>query len=196
MLMTLCLEASRESEEATDADLVDRIRIGDEGAFREAYCAHRSAVLAAVLPLTRSRDEAEDAVQEAFARLWRNPDRFDPSRGSLRAFLAVDARNRALDAMRGSVARRRREDREGARVARVATTEDAALSAVVSARVRQLVERLRPEERSPILLAFGAEQSYREVAERLGLPEGTVKSRIRAGLGRLEGMLIAEGLDA
>lgn len=193
--MTMCQEVSRDFKDATDVDLVDRISHGDEAAFMEAYCLHRDAVLVAVLPLTRSRDEAEDAVQEVFARLWRDPDRFDPSRGSLRAFLAVDGRNRALDTRRGAVARRRREDREAARVDVQAGTEDAALSAVVSLRVRQLVDRLRPEERSPIVLAYGGEHSYREVAERLGVPEGTVKSRIRSGLARLQGMLLAEGLD-
>ncbi|HSM02966.1 MAG TPA: sigma-70 family RNA polymerase sigma factor [Acidimicrobiia bacterium] len=181
-----------------DTAIVERITAGDRVALEIAYRRHSPAVMGAAMTVTRDRDAAEDVVQEVFLRLWRNPGRFDRDRGSLRTFLAIDGRGRALDLVRSRRSRRDREDRE-ARLAssdHTAGTEEQAMQTVLSAEIRQVLGRLRPAERDPIALAYFGGQSYREVARLLGVPEGTIKSRIRAGLERLAPMLEELGVAA
>jgi len=185
---------------ASDLDqaLSRRIAAGDRRALEDAYRDHAPAVMGAALVVTRSRDAAEDVVQEVFLRLWRRPDRFDPERGSLRVFLTVDARGRALDLVRSEQARRDREDRDATLTSSTpaAGTEEETMKLVLSSTVRELLGHLRPEERDPIALAYLGGHPYREVARLLGQPEGTIKSRIRAGLDRLEALLADRGIEA
>lgn len=181
-----------------DGRLVAAIAEGDESALTEAYERHSRAAYGAAVALLGAGGEAEDVVQDVFVRLWRKPDRFDPTRGTLRAFLKVDARGRALDALRRDTSRRRREDAQAVQQssAQVVGTEEEAMTLVTSERVRAVLDRLEPNERIPIALAYFGGHSYRKVSELLALPEGTVKSRIRSGLDRLEGLLLGEGLGA
>ena len=179
-----------------DATIAGRIAAGDRTALETAFRLHSQTVMGAAMTVTRDRDTAEDVVQEVFLRLWRKPERFDPTRGSLRTFLAVDGRGRALDAMRSSRARRDREDREATLSSSepVAGTEELVMSTILSSEIRQLLGRLRPQERDPIALAYFGGHSYREAARLLGVPEGTVKSRIRAGLDRLGSLFEDAGI--
>jgi RNA polymerase sigma-70 factor (ECF subfamily) len=180
-----------------DRSIVSSIAAGDQAALEAAYRDHAHAVMGSALKVGRDRNLAEDVVQEVFLRLWRRPDRFDPDRGSLRTFLTVDAQGRALDLVRSDSARRDREDREGvvASSDQPTSTEDQVVQSVLSSTIRDLLGHLRPEERDPIALAYLGGHSYREVARLLDRPEGTVKSRIRAGLDRLESLLIERGID-
>lgn len=183
--------------EDTDADLAAQIRSGSRAALAEAYERHGRAVFAAAYAVTRRRDLAEETTQDVFVRLWRRAERFDAARGSLRSFLKIDARGRAIDAVRSEQARRDREDKEARLDASTEprSVEEEVMNDVTSARVRELLSGLRPEERAPITLAYFDGHSYREVALMLGLPEGTVKSRIRTGLARLKDLLVAAGIE-
>jgi RNA polymerase sigma-70 factor (ECF subfamily) len=128
----------------------------------------------------------EDVVAEVFVGLWFFPQRFDPTRGSLLAFLRLKARGHSIDIVRNEAARRRREQKERATLEVGAT--DAASEVLVSERavaVRDAIAQLPQSEREPIRLAFFAGMTYAAAAIELGLPEGTVKSRIRSGLNRL-----------
>lgn len=184
--------------EGADAALVAAITDKDQGALASAYQSHGTAVFAAAFSVTRRKELAEEITQEVFVRLWNKPERFDAARGSLRSFLKIDARGRAIDVLRAERARRDREDKE----ARMGSSdvphsvEERVMAHVTSDRVRELLEGLRPEERAPIALAYFDGHSYREVARLLDLPEGTVKSRIRSGLGRLKGLLVAAGIES
>jgi RNA polymerase sigma-70 factor (ECF subfamily) len=183
--------------ESPDEILVAGIASGDQSALSEAYRAHGASVFAAALAVSSRRELAEEITQEVFVRLWNRPERFDAARGALRSFLKIDARGRAIDALRSERSRRAREDKE----ARLSSStesrsvEEIVMQHVTSRRVRELLDGLRPEERTPIALAYFDGRSYREVAKILDLPEGTVKSRIRSGLGRLKGLLASVGIE-
>lgn len=136
-------------------------------------------------------DGAEEVVQDAVMKLWRFPERFDPARGSLGAYLAVLCRGAALDRMRSDASRRSRE-RRVAQWAQTAGCDGRPESGVPDrdvpdreVMVSRALYALPDRERAPILLAMYHGLSYREVASSLSLPEGTVKSRIRTGLRRM-----------
>ena len=143
--------------------------------------------------MTRAR--AQDVVQDVFVRLWNDPERFDPARGSLRAFLLASVRNRAIDVVRADSSRRDREQRHD----RLDASDDYDLEREVidlemAERVRTSMGVLSDDERVAIELAYFGGHSYREVALILDQPEGTVKSRIRAGLRRLRDSLVETGV--
>ena len=119
------------------------------------------------------------------------------ARGTLRAFLRVQAHGRAVDLLRSDGARRARELTDHRRPrSPAAAVEDVALSRLAGDDAWQLLSRLDDGERRAITLAYFGDHSYREVAKLLGLPEGTVKSRIRTGLARLRAGLSADDWQA
>jgi RNA polymerase sigma-70 factor, ECF subfamily len=179
-----------------DTELVDGIIRGDQEALRAAYDQHAPSVMGVAVAILKNRDLAEDIVQEVYVRLWDRPERFDPGRGSLKSFLQMDAHGRAIDLIRSIRAGDERDRADHARTASTYTpgTEELAMDSVVSNRVQAALAELPDDQRTPIALAFFDGYSYRDVAERLGLPEGTVKSRIRAGMRRLRLDLAAEAV--
>lgn len=173
-------------EREIDRRLVDSIRRGDQGAFAEAYCLHGGAALGLARRVLREGSLAEDAVQEVFLRLWRAPGRFDPERGSLRAFLLADVHGRSVDVLRSDLARRRREVHPNVDVVPTPLDPQEEVAArAVAEHARRRLRELPAERRQAIELAYFGGYSYREVAEILEAPEGTVKSWIRAGLAQL-----------
>jgi RNA polymerase sigma-70 factor (ECF subfamily) len=179
---------------ATDATLVVAIARWHEPALAEAYRRHGGAVHAVARRVLGSPELAEDVTQEVFIKLWEQPERFDAGRGSLRGYLLSVAHSRAVDAVRSQNARHAREQRDaGAVAAGGYDIEHHAWDLHVGDRVRKAVGCLPDDERKAIELAYFGGHTYREVARLLGQPEGTVKSRIRSGLGRLRGALLREG---
>jgi RNA polymerase sigma-70 factor (ECF subfamily) len=129
---------------------------------------------------------AEDVVQEVFVRLWTRAEQFDRERGSLRAFLLAQTHGRSLDLVRSETARRRREERDARAVREPpADVEQQVVRNAVASEVRTALAALPDLEREPVELAYLGGLPYREVALRLGIPEGTAKSRIRSGLSHL-----------
>lgn len=184
-------------EEASDATLVMAIARYEEFALAEAYNRHAGAVFALARRLLADRTVAEEVVQEIFLRLWNDPTRFDPSRGSLRSYLLIDAHGRVVDMLRADASRRQREDRDARR--RAADPYDLEREVgdlVVSELVRTALDTLSEGERTAIEVAYFGGYTFREVAMRLDLPEGTVKSRIRSGLRRLARQLAQSGVEA
>lgn len=186
------------AEKNPDAHLIERIRERDQSALAAAYDQHGEAVFAAAFAVTRRRELAEEATQEVFVRLWNRSGRFDPERGALRAFLKIDARGRAIDALRAERARRDREDKEARLAASTPAigVEDRVMATITSDEIRRALSSLTEDQRIPLALAYFEGRSYREVATLLDLPEGTVKSRIRVGLRRMKGALQKVGLEA
>jgi RNA polymerase sigma-70 factor, ECF subfamily len=173
----------------TDAALVQALVHRHHQALAEVHRRHAEAVGAFVRRLSRSAAFEQDVVQEVFLRLWLTPANFDADRGSLRTYLFAIARGRAVDLIRSDGSRRSRESRDA--LLRRGETEaesvaEAGTGAALDPRVlRRLLEELPEPERAPIELAFFHGLNYRAVADRLGVPEGTTKSRIRRGLRRL-----------
>jgi RNA polymerase sigma-70 factor, ECF subfamily len=179
---------------SSDAALVVAIGRYEQAALAEAYRRHAGAVFGLARRLLDDRGQSEEIVQEIFLRLWNEPHRFDPERGSLRSFLLAGTHGRAVDVLRSETSRRRREERD----ARVTVTPrydvDLEVSDLALAEaVRTALGTLADDERRAIQLAYFGGRTYREVAEALGQPEGTVKSRIRTGLRRMRAELAAAG---
>ena len=178
------------SADMADVDLVEAIRERNAGALAEIYRQHGGAVYGLSRRVLGDDSLAEDVTQELFLRLWNEPHRFDPKRGTLRSFLQRQAHSRSVERVRSEEARRKREDRSLAvELAPLKDLESDVIASIESDRIRSALESLDPDERRPIVLAYYGGASYRDVAVRLDLPEGTVKSRIRAGLRRLSSLL-------
>ncbi|MBT8207631.1 MAG: sigma-70 family RNA polymerase sigma factor [Acidimicrobiia bacterium] len=180
---------------ATDAFLVSRLEDGDEPAMAELFRRHGQVVESFSRRILHNRTLAEEVTQDVFLRLWSQPTRYDTSRGSLRSYLLTQSHGRSIDLLRSENARRMREQKEGARSAPAEQlVEDQVVQLDVSDRVRQALSRLDVRERRVLELAYLGGLSYRETAKQLGLPEGTVKSQIRAGMRRMRDLL-AESMN-
>ena len=173
-----------------------RLAAGEAGAVEELYLALGPMVLGYLRRLVPP-DDTEDVLQRVFFEVWRNRDRFDPTR-SLEAWVLGIARKRAIDHLR-------RTHKGGATGPRQATTSieelgdiagedgrDLADRYVRAAEVRRALDRLPDEQKQVLTLAYFGELTQVEIAERLGLPLGTVKARMFRGLRRLADLLRAE----
>ncbi|MGH9154877.1 MAG: RNA polymerase sigma factor [Acidimicrobiales bacterium] len=186
-------ETSDSLTELSDGGLVVAIGRYREDALAEAYRRHAGGVFALARRVLSDQVAAQEVVQEVFLRLWSAPDKFDPGRGSLRSYLLAQAHGRAVDLLRSEGSRRRREEREARQTAEAGyDLEREVWDLAVADRVKQVVAVLPGDERRAIELAYFGGHTYREVATMLGQPEGTVKSRIRAGLRRMRVAMTAE----
>jgi RNA polymerase sigma-70 factor, ECF subfamily len=182
-------------DEASDAQLVTSIARYSEVALAEVYRRHGGAVYGLARRVLNNPTEAEDVTQEVFLRLWNQPDRYDPTRGSLRSFLLAQAHGRAVDAVRSSNSRRLREARDATRTAESAyDMQHEVWDLAVADQVGHAMGELPEEERRAIELAYFGGRTYREVATMLDQPEGTIKSRIRNGMRRMRAALTDAGI--
>ncbi|MCU1459347.1 MAG: sigK [Actinomycetia bacterium] len=180
---------------ASDLQLVVAIARYDQDALAEAYRRHGGVALGLAKRLAGDHSLAEEIVQEVFLRIWNEPAKFDASRGSLRSYLLAQIHGRSVDLVRSESSRRNREARE-ARLGGGDTydLEREVWDLTLAEHVRDALVELPPDERSAIELAYFGGHTYREVAVLLDAPEGTVKSRIRSGLGRLRLILTDGGI--
>jgi RNA polymerase sigma-70 factor (ECF subfamily) len=178
--------AGREVERRLHAGLV----AGEEAALTELYARYGPLVYAVAVRLVRDSAAAEDVVQDVFVQVWRRPASYDPAAGTLRAWLAMLARRRAIDAIRRSARQRRRSTAEPEPAPDPA---EAAVRSALASSVRAAVGALPEAQRTAVLLAYAGGLTAREIAARLGVPEGTVKSRLRLGRRRITRLLAAEG---
>jgi RNA polymerase sigma-70 factor, ECF subfamily len=167
---------------SSDAMLVSAIRSGDEQAMAQLYERYSSIVYSVALRVLGDATAAEDILQEVFMQLWRSPDIFDANRGSLPGWLAVIARNRAIDAVR-----KRRPETDINDVV-VSIEPDLASGAEWSRaleKIRSALGSMPAQQRLALEMAFFEGLTHAEIAEKMGEPLGTIKTRIRAGLGAL-----------
>jgi RNA polymerase sigma-70 factor, ECF subfamily len=208
-------EATEPAEGVTDASLVRDMMAGSEGALAALYDRHGKAVHAAAMRASGDRWVAAEVVQETFLALWNRAELFDPSRGTLPAWLTAIARNRAIDRLRAAG----RHDRAASfssfvqadaddhsivewltatgELVGVGGTEPAPEIALSTKETRASIEdalhSLDPAERRVIVLAYDGGLTQSEIAATLGWPIGTVKTRTRRALRHLRDQL--EGRD-
>lgn len=180
---------SEPAREPDAEDLLDGVAGGDRGAVMALYDRFAPALMAVALRVTGSRAEAEDVLQDVFARVWREAVTFDRARGTAAAWLVTLARNRAIDAVRARKRRRGHEDDLGrdepVTLDAPASPEASVVDAELSVAVRAALDTLRPEQRAVLELAYFGGLSHSEIAARLGQPLGTVKTRIAQAVKRL-----------
>jgi RNA polymerase sigma-70 factor, ECF subfamily len=183
-----------EVRNAGDAALVVAIARWRDEALAEVYRRHGGSVYALARRVLGDDGRAEEVVQEIFLRLWHHPERFDPDRGSLRSFLLASAHGRAVDLLRADTSRRMREGRYVRATATAGYDIDREVwDLTLADQVKTALGELPDDEKRAIELAYFGGHTYREVATLLAEPEGTVKSRIRNGLRRLNHSLAAIG---
>jgi RNA polymerase sigma-70 factor (ECF subfamily) len=170
-----------------------RVVAHDEHAFAALYDRYAAQVNGVTWSILRSPALAEEATHDVFLRLWQQPMAFDPARGTFAGWLMRVARNRAID-----VLRRRREDTGGGASGDVSTwvvdpapgPEEQAIDRLRRQEVQQALSELAADHRQLLELAYFAGLSQSQIAERLDRPLGTVKSQIRAAMGRLADRLV------
>ena len=159
--------------------LVSAIRSGDEQAIEQLYERYSAIVYSVALRILGDTGAAEDILQEVFMQLWRSPDAFDATRGSLPGWLAVITRNRAIDSLR-----RRRPESDITDV--VVSIEPDLVGGTEMKRaldkIREALGQMPAAQRSALEMAFFEGLTHTEIAEKTGEPLGTIKTRIRAGL--------------
>jgi len=150
--------------------------LDEEAGVRAAYRAHGTELFGFALRSLRDHGLAEEAVQETFLRAWRAADRFDPEIAPLRAWLYSIMRNVVVDMTRARAARPQISD--GVAPADLAVAADPFDKALVSWQVEEALRRLGDDHRRVLLETYYRARPYAEVASELGIPEGTVKSRV------------------
>ena len=178
------------SPDPSDGDLLARVGEHDREAFEILYGRYVRSIFGLALRRLGDRGHAEDAVQEAFAAIWRSASTYRPERGAAGGWLYTVARNAIVDRLRrnGPAADIQLPELASAEPGPAERAEDS----YVSWRVHRALEELQPREREVIELAYWSGMSQSEVAEFLGLPLGTVKTRTRSGLARLASVLEGE----
>src|SRR5215218_7859669 len=172
--------AAAADEAAIDAALVAAIARGDRGALASLYDRHSGILLGLALRIVRERREAEDLLHDVFLEAWRSAKDFDPKRGRVRTWLAIRMRSRALDLQKSA-----RVSRNAGDAGLDLLVDDSAISSPDHARVRAALADLGTDQRRVLELAYFEGLSCTEIAARVSIPVGTVKSRIAAGLDRL-----------
>lgn len=162
-----------------DAALIARIRAGDQSAMADLYDRYSGVVYGVALRVLANTTAAEDVVQEIFLQLWRNPQAFDAERGRLAPWLAVIARNRAIDHLRK---RPMEDDIDELPISSGVDLESDSAQKLAIEKVRGVLAQLPAEQRKALELAYFEGMTHTEIAGRTGEPLGTIKTRIRTGL--------------
>jgi RNA polymerase sigma factor (sigma-70 family) len=164
---------------------MERVRARDVDAFEQLYDGYHRLVFGIALRMTNDATMAEDVTQSVFLKLWSAPEAFRG--GNFPAWLSRVARNRVLDVLRSQAAKP--ADEIPADLAADRSLDDDVFARIDAQRVRSALRGLSEEQRVPIELGFFGGITHEEIARRTGVPLGTIKTRIRAGLRRLRDTL-------
>jgi RNA polymerase sigma factor (sigma-70 family) len=186
--------SSTEPAAPTDDELIRRVWSGDDHAFRELFAKYAPVANAVAHRLVRQTHLAEEIVQEAFLSIWRSPERYDRSKGSVRSWLMGAVHHRAVDVVRREESQRRRAGQAATALEVVVEDPVDELVAEVDrprerALVRSALDGLPEEQRDVIDKMYFEGLTQTQIAEQTGLPLGTVKSRALLGMRRLRSIL-------
>ena len=172
-----------------DVELADRLMVRDESALREVIATYGGLVHGMARRVVAEPSLAEEVAQDTFLALWRRPGAFDPLRGNLKSFLLGVARNKAIDLVRREEALKRTKESLTSEMETTPTATSFTDELDERGVVYQALSQLTQVQREAIVLAYFGGRTYREVAAELDIPEGTAKTRLRDGLGRLKTVL-------
>ena len=174
--------------------LLAQVARGDEQAFADLYQRVAAAVFGLVSKVVRNPAQSEEVTQEVIVELWRTAPRFDPARGTARSWIMTCAHRRAVDRVRSAESAARRDDLAGRRDQGRPYDEvvEQVESSLEREHVRRGLQALTALQREAVVLAYYGGHTHREIAELLGVPQGTVKTRLRDGLIRLRDHLGVE----
>jgi RNA polymerase sigma-70 factor (ECF subfamily) len=178
-------------EAELDATLVARMADGDRGAMTQLYQRHSSVLLGLAVRIVRDRREAEDLLHDVFLEAWRAAKSFDPKRGRVRTWLAIRMRSRALDHQKSA-----RVSRNAGDAGLDTLVDDSVTASPDHARIRAALAGLGVDQRTVLELAYFEGLSCTEIATRISIPVGTVKSRLAAGLDRLRSAIGTPGASS
>ena len=176
----------------TDAELMRLVAQTDVSAFEMLYARYASIAFGLAVRITRQRGSAEEATQDAFVSLWRSAERYDPSRGSPKAWLLTAVRNRSVDVLRHRSRRPKEMPIDVSNVHRMASparTDAQVHKRIEAEHVRRLIRELPATQRATVQLAYYGELTQAEIANELNVPLGTIKGRQRLALTKLHGAL-------
>ena len=168
--------------QAMSSSVLQRIAIGDVAAMRECIDEYGALIWSLARRLTRTPADAEDATQEIFLDIWRSAGRFDATQGSVKVFIAMIARRRLIDRLRKTTSE---PPMDPVDVLDTVAWSDPGTASEISIEAEQAaraLQQLRPEQRQVLELGLLHGLSQSEIAARLGMPLGTVKSFMRRGL--------------
>jgi len=169
---------------------VERIRGGDKNALSELYDASSAQIFGLIVRIIGDRATAEEIALDTYVQVWKTASSYDPERGSAAAWLFLMARSRAIDYLRSKAGQARGREQSLPEDYRQVSDEtpdpeQAAQAGSRRAVIVRALDALEPEKRQAIELAFFGGLSHSEISDRLDLPIGTVKTRIRSGMQRL-----------
>ena len=177
----------------TDEELIADLGRGDAEALGLLYDRYRRLAMAVAYRILDDASAAEDCLQDAFVQVWRNHASYHPERGSVKSWLLTIVRNASIDRHRGKEGRARL-DRPIDEVDYLLGEDDdphaQAVEALQSEQIKAAIDQLPQEQRDAINLAFFNGLTHQEIAERTGVPLGTVKGRMRLGLRKMRQQLI------
>jgi RNA polymerase sigma-70 factor, ECF subfamily len=179
-------------DRSVDQALVERLLERDEDALREVMKTYAGVVFGMAKRVVADPTLAEEVAQDAFLALWRRPGAYDPSRGSLQAFLLGVTRNKAIDLVRHEETLRKAKDAlitEAEATSEPLSTYELTAASGEREELMAALAHVSDVQREAVVLAYFGGRTYREVAEELGIPEGTAKTRLRDGLSKLRKVL-------
>lgn len=192
--------AQHQKRSLTDEDLMEQIKNGDQNALSVLYDAHAPTVLGLLTRILGNRQTAEEVLQETFWRVWDKANTFDSSKGSARTWLYSIARRLAIDTHRKRTIRPEASSDEDASVTAAQLAGESNVVATVSARmtattVRGALSELSNEQRTVIEMAYFDGKTRREIADETGVALGTIHTRARLGLKKLQTILEKRGVE-
>jgi len=176
-------------------ELMNRVQNGDAKALRQIYGSYKRILFGLIVSMLKDREEAEDCLQEVFTQLWEKADRFDASKGNLYSFIVTMARNKAIDRIRSRAYKDSKQ--EDHTISDFSLTpesdfnnpeEDLELSERANL-VRSALKKLNSKEREVLKVAYYGGMSQTEISEKMEIPLGTVKYRMRQGMIKLKDFL-------